>query len=629
MWMNRQMTRNNVPLSYLLGSVPFGSLKNELTVRPPVLLPRPETEDWATQVVSVLLNLSREQLDKVRIVDLCTGSGCIALLVADALRTRLGAAGEWKVVACDRSPIAVEIAQENAQKLGFEINQKQSNLHIVQADIFEDGDMDRLAVIAGGPFGLIVSNPPYIPRREWATLSNEVKQHEDPAALIGERDPESAESSSERQRFLDRHGLAFHQRLADLLYRPTFSTSFAPLPRLVAEYGRGQQKQVEQLHVDLKAPKDRLPRVTHVDAQLVIVGLGNATTHPLTRHSIGQVVLDPLLQRLIEMDGKVRARLRAIRDGLEQNRTEAVQSGRVDTTKRPDWSTSVPTTLSIPTSFTSCAATPQELDLDQSCLDLPRQLTKVNGKSGGWSCTLPLLIPSSPATFFSSHPSDSTIFSVNLCLFKPSHAMNLSGVGLKAFLQTRHPYFASTSHSTPSEHASTGTWNTDDILVLQDELDLDFGSVKRKDAGSARGHNGVRDIVARLDIPAVSSTTCASTKRTASNGAEASGPKLTRLRIGIGRPSHFTPKDIWLPASLQSKKAPRVDRWVLSPLTPAELESCRNASQRHDSVIDHVETLTLQWVAERCASLAQHSQVTKDVGSRKDQFGVFRTVWVQ
>lgn len=231
--------------------------------------------------------------------------------------------------------------------------------------------------------------------------------------------------------------------------------------------------------------------------------------------------------------------------------------------------------------------------------------------------------------FFSSHPSDSTIFSVNLCLFKPSHAMNLSGVGLKAFLQTRHPYFASTSHSTPSEHASTGTWNTDDILVLQDELDLDFGSVKRKDAGSARGHNGVRDIVARLEIPAVSSTTCASTKRTASNGAEASGPKLTRLRIGIGRPSHSTPKDIWLPASLQSKKAPRVDRWVLSPLTPAELESCRNASQRHDSVIDHVETLTLQWVAERCASLAQHSQVTKDVGSRKDQFGVFRTVWVQ
>ena len=54
--MATKMTRENVPISYLLGSVPFGSLAEELTVRPPILLPRLETEHWATEVVTTLLD---------------------------------------------------------------------------------------------------------------------------------------------------------------------------------------------------------------------------------------------------------------------------------------------------------------------------------------------------------------------------------------------------------------------------------------------------------------------------------------------------------------------------------------------------------------------------------------------
>ncbi len=234
-------------------------------------------------MISSLL-LDTTSAKSIRIVDLCTGSGCIALLIANALRTALGPEGNWKVVACDRSPLAVELARENALKLGF----TKSSLHIVEADIFDNDHMYNLAKLAGGPFDIIVSNPPYIPRREWNNLGPEVKTHEDPAALIGERNiapastqtiakmQERKDTTDERQAWLDRSGLAFHARLAELLYRPSFSASTSslapPLPRLVAEYGKGQHKAVEKLHADLKPPKERLPKIVRItDRKLVIV----------------------------------------------------------------------------------------------------------------------------------------------------------------------------------------------------------------------------------------------------------------------------------------------------------------------------------------------------------------------
>uniref|UniRef100_V5EV34 Methyltransferase domain-containing protein n=2 Tax=Kalmanozyma brasiliensis (strain GHG001) TaxID=1365824 RepID=V5EV34_KALBG len=512
------------------------------------------------------------QLEHVRVVDLCTGSGCIALLVADALRTRLGTGGSWRVVACDQSPQAVELAQENAVKLSFTINEPDSNLHIVQADIFDDAAMDQLASLAGGPFDLILSNPPYIPRREWLSLPAEVKQHEDPAALIGERDATSPPdpSSNGRQDHLDRMGLTFHERLAHLLYRSSFSTSTPGLPRLVAEYGKAQHANVERLHIHLTPPKDRLPKIIKVSGQLVVIGVGNATTHPNTRHSIGQIVLDPLLTSLVEQDRSVRSRLREVRDVLEQ--------GRLVHADRAGWDVPVPSHL-------------PNLDLDAPPPPLPSSLLKVTGPSGGWTATLPLLIPSSPRFFSSRNPEDSTVYQVNVLLFKPAHAMNRSGVALKAFLASHGAEYS--SDRPPS----------DDVLVLQDELDLPFGEAKRREGGSARGHNGVRDIIARLAIPVEP------TKK----GQE--GPKLSRVRIGIGRPTG---------------KGTRVDRWVLSPLTEEEMHSCKTEAE--GTVLSQVQRHTLEWVRERCTTLTREmgADVEKHdrVSSRKDQFGVLRTVWV-
>ncbi|CCF48529.1 hypothetical protein NDA11_004665 [Ustilago hordei] len=635
-----RMTRENAPLSYLLGSMPFGNLPQELTVRPPVLLPRPETEHWATQVVNELIkSLEREGRKDIRVVDLCTGSGCIALLIAHALRAKLGSEEKWRVVACDKSPLAVDLAQENAVKLGFKIDESDSNLHIVEADIFDDASMDKLAELAGGPFDLILSNPPYVPQREWSNLSPEVKLHEDPAALIGERsiptstgptfnsDPPSRTTTTDetktREAYLDRAGLAFHSRLAILLYRSSFSTRSPPLPHLVAEYGKGQQKPVEKLHYELQPPKHRLPTIKRIEGHpLVVVGVGNATTHPLTRHSIGQVVLEPLLERVIAQDRTMRAKLREVRDQLEELRLEALENGKVDVNQCRDWADSVPKLLPI-------EGLNEGFDLEAE-QDVATSLKK--DQSGGWSASLQLLIPSSPAFLYQpSNPAvpPPTIYCVEALFYKPSQPMNLSGQGLKNFLTHHHPqYPSSSSSSEPSQQV----WRIEnDILILQDELDLAFGEVKRKDSGSARGHNGIRDIISRLNIPDQPSH---------SKGGEGDGLKLSRIRIGIGRPETRQKqqggKDSWLPSSLsKSKKGGKpiaIDRWVLSPLKADERESCEGGK-----VLEDTNELCLGWIRDRCSTLASSSSGPVEgeggleklrVESRKDQFGVFRTVWV-
>ncbi|SPO48973.1 related to MTQ1 - S-adenosylmethionine-dependent methyltransferase [Moesziomyces antarcticus] len=601
--MATQMTRANVPLSYLLGSMPFGSLPVELTVRPPTLLPRPETEHWATAVVADLLRAieasttsSSSTPPTIRIADLCTGSGCVALLIAHALRSELGDDADWRVVACDRSPLAVHLARENAAKLGF----SERNVRIVEADVFSDVDMDGLASIAGGPFDVVVSNPPYIPRREWQTLSAEVRAHEDPAALIGERDIPPAtlervpgegivqDGGSDVQRsFVDRTGLAFHQRLAELLYRPSFSARDSQwrahgVPRLVAEYGKGQQRLVAKLHAELVAPADRLPRVVRLPKhQLVVVGVGNATTHPLTRHSIGQVVLDPLLARLVAHDAQIRRHLAQARDGLEQERTEALASGRIDPHARPDWTQPVPAQIPL-----SCASTEGQYLDPNDRVAMPTELTKVRaGKSGGWAATFPLLVRSD---------SSSHVYQVEVSLYKPSQAMNLSGVGLRAFLTAHHP--------NPTDPAVV-----DDTLVLQDDLDIDFGLVKSKSTGSASGHNGVRDILARLNVV---------------------DTKLARLRIGIGRPPPPAKeaKNEWLPSlGKKAAKAIPVDKWVLSKLSKDELASC---TARDGAVVGQVETAALEWIQQRCAHIAAANDREPKLAMRKDQFGMHRSVWI-
>lgn len=157
------------PIQYLTGEAWFFGLRLRADRR--ALIPRPSTET----IVEHLLQHGRaggepgERGEPVRIADVCTGSGCIAVALA---KNMPGA----RIVATDISADALALARENAESVGV-------------ADRVEFVEGDLLAPLSGrGPFDWIVSNPPYIPDHEWDAVEPNVKDHEPHLALRGGRD---------------------------------------------------------------------------------------------------------------------------------------------------------------------------------------------------------------------------------------------------------------------------------------------------------------------------------------------------------------------------------------------------------------------------------------------------------
>jgi len=157
------------PVAYLLGEHEFWGLP--LTVDPSVLVPRPDTET----VVEVARDTFPDRTVACAVLDLCTGSGAIALALAKELT---GA----RVIATELSREAAAIAKTNAERNGLA-----ERVDVRTGDLF--------VPVAGERFDLIVSNPPYIATAVIATLSSEV-QHEPRLALDGGAD-----------------GLAFYDRI--------------------------------------------------------------------------------------------------------------------------------------------------------------------------------------------------------------------------------------------------------------------------------------------------------------------------------------------------------------------------------------------------------------------------------
>jgi release factor glutamine methyltransferase len=159
------------PTQYLTGKQEFWGL--EFEVNRDVLIPRPETE----HVVEVALERIRRRgiADaRVRIADVGTGSGCIAVALA---RELAGA----EIFATDISPAALEVARSNAARHGVT-----DRIHFVGCDLLQGvagwahGTDDAPLV-----FDLIVSNPPYVARSEADALAREVREHEPHLALFG------------------------------------------------------------------------------------------------------------------------------------------------------------------------------------------------------------------------------------------------------------------------------------------------------------------------------------------------------------------------------------------------------------------------------------------------------------
>ncbi len=153
------------PIQYITGTREF--FGNSFKVAPGVLIPRPETEHLVKAAIDYLKDIPEEER---LVLDLGTGSGCIALSVAQALPCRV-----WAV---DVSEAALGIAKENA-----------SNLKILERVQWRQGDWFG-AITSNDPrqFKLILSNPPYIPLPEKDSLPVEVRDFEPVEALFGGED---------------------------------------------------------------------------------------------------------------------------------------------------------------------------------------------------------------------------------------------------------------------------------------------------------------------------------------------------------------------------------------------------------------------------------------------------------
>lgn len=148
------------PLQYITGSREFWSL--DFIVSPAVLIPRPETEFLLDRVLAVL---GRYGYSGGPVLDMCTGSGVIATILALEL-------GAESVIAVDRSSAALQVAVRNWNRHGQE--------QVVQplcADLFSAFRPDVR-------FELIVANPPYVADRDLATLQPEVRNWEPESALL-------------------------------------------------------------------------------------------------------------------------------------------------------------------------------------------------------------------------------------------------------------------------------------------------------------------------------------------------------------------------------------------------------------------------------------------------------------
>lgn len=166
--------QRGTPIQQVLGHTEFFGLR--FTVTPSVLIPRPETEElvaWIVESVSMSSRIpSPSQSPSFAILDIGTGSGCIACSLAHSLR-------DCRVAAQDISLDALEVAKRNAESLGLSVHfEIQDNLNPTS------GSSQTSA------FDIVVSNPPYIPEGEMSTLSERVRAHEPELALsVPDADP--------------------------------------------------------------------------------------------------------------------------------------------------------------------------------------------------------------------------------------------------------------------------------------------------------------------------------------------------------------------------------------------------------------------------------------------------------
>ncbi|WVQ93438.1 hypothetical protein IAU59_000512 [Kwoniella sp. CBS 9459] len=281
------------PLQYILGSTDFGPLTIKC-VRP-VLIPRPETAHCTSllsqSILASIPPLTSAARPKVPmdVLDLCTGSGCIALLMARQ-NPLLSVRG------VDNSPAAVALGMANASALQLEhrVTVRYGNLFADPKGLLPDSGWVRSdsaskstttpegtrintkrheAISPRSRFlatefvqasngdsgieaqgkrkvGLVVSNPPYIPYDQWTALPASVRKYESPSALLGDGDITKGNGMPNEAQ---RKGLKYYERIAEILpdllidHESLERDGWGKAPRLALEVGKGQAEDVQEI----------------------------------------------------------------------------------------------------------------------------------------------------------------------------------------------------------------------------------------------------------------------------------------------------------------------------------------------------------------------------------------------
>jgi release factor glutamine methyltransferase len=190
----------NKPLQYILRTQPF--LGMTLLLRKPILIPRPETEEITQSIVE-----SIQPDERLKILDLCCGTGCIGLGI-------IKHCPNCSLVGMDVHPWAIKLSALNARKHNLKAT-------FIQRDVFKDDWIEEV-----GKVDLIVCNPPYIPIAQ---------RHELPASVIDWEDGDALFSPS---------GIEFYERIAAI-------AKLVACPRIVMEIGRDQGDRVCEIFSDI------------------------------------------------------------------------------------------------------------------------------------------------------------------------------------------------------------------------------------------------------------------------------------------------------------------------------------------------------------------------------------------
>lgn len=159
-----QELEDGIPVQYILGKSWFMGM--ELSVNSSVLIPRRETEE----LVNLILQDFPESMPEKKVLDLCTGSGCIAIGLKACRKS-------WKITGIDVSQEALRVAEDNAIRFT-------EGIRFVQADILKPGWTEQVVLHGKNRFDVLVSNPPYVTRSESSEMHHRVLDHEPHLALF-------------------------------------------------------------------------------------------------------------------------------------------------------------------------------------------------------------------------------------------------------------------------------------------------------------------------------------------------------------------------------------------------------------------------------------------------------------